>query len=242
MIVIDYNIIENISLNFEDIEVFKNFSLSVPSEKITCIVGPSGCGKTTLLNVIAGFVKSFDGKVNREKNDVGYIFQEDRLLPWETVYENIAIVKNDEYDKITESRNIDSILDELDLSEFKNKYPEQLSGGMKQRCALGRGFYFNPKILLMDEPYKSLDYDLKINLIGYLVRLWEKNKNTIVFVTHDIDEALLIGHKIVVLSKRPTKIVKEFEIETNFNNRDMNSNKHIELRKEIINYLTNRKG
>lgn len=232
----EYKILDNISLSFNEIEVFKDFSLSIEKNKITCIVGPSGCGKTTILNLIAGFLDCPVGEVNGNKADIGYIFQEERLLPWETVYKNIALVR----EKSAEVE-IDSILKELGLYEFRDKYPSQLSGGMKQRCALARGFYFNPKILLMDEPYKSLDYDLKINLIKYLRLLWDRNKNTVLFVTHDIDEALLLGHKTIVLSKRPTDIVNEFKLSTALSERSINNQEHIEIRKEIINYLTDMK-
>lgn len=230
----NYSILKNITLNYSEIEVFDNFSLDIEKQKITCIVGPSGCGKTSILNIIAGFIKDCHGEIKVSRDDVGYIFQEDRLLQWESVYNNIALVK----DKI-DNNEIESILSSLELLEFKDKYPNQLSGGMKQRCSLARGFYFNPKILLMDEPFKSLDYDLKITLVNYLRLLWEKNKNTILFVTHDIDEALLLGHNIIVLSKRPTTILKNFTLETTLSERNINTLEHTKLRQEIINALTN---
>lgn len=225
-------IIENIYLNFNDIEVYKDFTLEIGLNEITCIIGPSGCGKTSILNVVSGLNKNYKGEVNINSMDVGYIFQEDRLLPWETVYNNVSIVKSNNKKKIME------ILKDLELYEFKDKYPHELSGGLRQRCSLARGFYFNPKVLLMDEPYKSLDYDLKISLINYLTNLWKKNKNTIIFVTHDIDEALLLGNKIVVLSKRPTRILKEFFVNTSIEIRNINTAEHNEIRKEIINLLT----
>ncbi|MFV0503122.1 MAG: ABC transporter ATP-binding protein [Lachnospirales bacterium] len=219
-------------MNFNDIEVYKDFTLEIGLNEITCIIGPSGCGKTSILNVVSGLNKNYKGEVNINSMDVGYIFQEDRLLPWETVYNNVSIVKSNNKKKIME------ILKDLELYEFKDKYPHELSGGLRQRCSLARGFYFNPKVLLMDEPYKSLDYDLKISLINYLTNLWKKNKNTIIFVTHDIDEALLLGNKIVVLSKRPTRILKEFFVNTSIEIRNINTAEHNEIRKEIINLLT----
>ena len=224
---------KSISLAYEEIRVFEDFSLEVPEGEITCIVGPSGCGKTSILNILAGLVEVTTGQVDKVDAIVGYIFQEDRLLPWETVYNNIRIVRDQE-----DSLAIMSILSALEIDEFAHSYPRQLSGGMRQRCSIARGFYYHASLLLMDEPFKSLDYDLRLNLCAYLVKLWEKNRNTIIFVTHDIDEALLLGHRIVVLSKRPTQVEQVFNIATAPSKRNILDEEHVNLRGKIIDLMT----
>lgn len=226
-------LLNHINLKFDEIIVFDNFSLTVPENKITCIVGPSGCGKTSILNLLAGFITDFNGVANTGKEKVGYIFQEDRLLPWETVYQNIRLVREE-----TDNEEIMKLLNALELNEFKDKYPEQLSVGMRQRCAIARGFYYHSSLLLMDEPFKSLDYDLRFNLVRYLSELWNKNRITIIFVTHDIDEALLLGHQVVVLSRRPTRIIESFQIDSDIEARDMNQQEHMLMRNKIINHLS----
>ncbi|WP_207689104.1 ABC transporter ATP-binding protein [Criibacterium bergeronii] len=223
------NLLENVSLNFDEIRVFDNFSLSVPKEKITCILGPSGCGKTSILNMLAGLLNPAAGKVNVGKEKIGYIFQEDRLLPWETVYDNIRLVRGEE--------NCDEILQilySLEMLDFKDKYPSQLSGGMLKRVSLARGFYFEPSLMLMDESFKSLDYDLRLEQVKYLTKFWRKNKNTIIFVTHDIDEAVLLGHNIVILSGRITKIIDTYSLNSELEQRKLYDDEHIKLRNKII--------
>lgn len=226
-------VLDQVSLNYDEIEVFSDLSLDILKNKITCIVGPSGCGKTSLLNMLSGLLKPGKGHVKTDGERVGYIFQEDRLLPWETVYQNIKLVdKNENKEEILE------LLKALELADFKDKYPHQLSGGMKQRVSIARGFYYQSSLLLMDEPFKSLDYDLRVNLINYLARLWEQKNNTIVFVTHDLDEALLLGHQVVVLSSRPTTISECFTIQSELGIREINEQNHLEVRDKIIQLMT----
>lgn len=228
------SLLKNIKLSYNEISVLKDFSLNVPYQKITCIVGPSGCGKTSILNIIAGIVNDFEGVRDMSSRRIGYVFQEDRLLPWETVYKNVQLVRNDD-----NKDEIMALLDDLELSEFKDKYPHQLSGGMRQRCALARGFYYDGSLLLMDEPFKSLDYDLRLNMVTYLRRVWDHNQSTVIFVTHDIDEALLLGHQVIVLSKRPTRILETYEVNEPFESRVVMSDQHVMMRSQIIKHMTN---
>jgi len=222
-------LLKDVHLNYDEIEVLKGFTLEIPYKKITCIVGPSGCGKTSILNILAGLEENYSGVCHTESEKIGYIFQEDRLLPWETVYKNIQIVGKEE-----NKEEINELLKTLGLKDFKDKYPDQLSGGMRQRCAIARGFYYHSTLLLMDEPFKSLDYDLRLNLVKYLSFIWKMKKNTIVFVTHDIDEALLLGHQILVLSERPSKIAKRINLLTPHEKRSIMDEEHVHLRGQII--------
>lgn len=229
----DIHMLDSVSLRFKERSVLEDVSLTLPAHRMTCLIGPSGCGKTSILNMISGLLPASSGTVHRPSERVGYIFQEDRLLPWETVYDNVRLVREDE-----DSEEITSLLEALALTGFENAYPHQLSGGMRQRCALARGFYFHGDLLLMDEPFKSLDYDLRLSLIAYLGKLWKRHGNTILFVTHDIDEALLLGHRIVVLSKRPTRIVRQVDIPDDLEKRSLHTVAHAQRRAELIAWLS----
>ena len=207
-------------------------NFSAADGEIVCVVGPSGCGKTTLLNLISGLLEPCGGEVRRETRKTGYVFQEDRLLEWCTVYENIAIVaqqpKRDE---------ILGWIDKVGLKGFENALPRQLSGGMRQRCSLARAFYYEAPLLLMDEPFKSLDYRLRLEMTETLTRLWQKKRNTIIFVTHEIDEALMLGDRILVLSNRPSRALDVIALNRPREARRPTDADLNEVRNRIINYL-----
>lgn len=226
-------LLDEISLCYEEVQVLDKFSLEIETGKILCIVGPSGCGKSSILNIIAGLIDNYEGDIKQSLEKISYVFQEDRLLPWETVYNNVRIVKENEQEE-----EITDLLTSLELNGFGDKYPHQLSGGMRQRCSIARSFYYDAPLLLMDEPFKSIDYDLKVNMINYLINLWQKRKNTIIFVTHDIDEALLLGHKIMVLSKRPTRIIDIYDVKKAHTQRDLTDIELSDIRNKIIKNLT----
>lgn len=224
--------VEKLYKNYNDIKVLENISLDINKKEIICILGASGCGKSTLLNIIAGIIKPTNGNVNIGIKKIGYVFQEDRLLPWKSVFENIEIVNND-----SNENGIYKLIEEIGLKGFEHSFPNELSGGMKQRCSIARAFNYHSELLLMDEPFKSLDYSLRAKMIEQLINVWEKTNNSIVFVTHEIDEALILGDRIVILSSRPAKIVKIFEIKKEQNHRILNSKELTEIRNEIINLL-----
>ena len=231
--------LENISKNFNDIKILQNISLTIKSNEIICILGPSGCGKSTLLNIISGLIKPDIGKINKKFDKMGYVFQEDRLMPWKTVYENINFVES-KYS----TDEIYQLIDDIGLKDFEHYYPEQLSGGMRQRCSIARAFNYHSELLLMDEPFKSLDYTLVIKMVKQLIKIWKNNKNSILLITHNIDEALLLGNRIVVLSNKPTKILKNFDINIDQQKRNLNDEILVNTRNEIIDLLfqTNDKG
>lgn len=195
--------IKNLSKSFEnDRKVIANFDLKIEKEGITCLLGPSGCGKTTLLRIIAGLSKGDSGSVEGiDGVKFGYVFQEDRLLPWLTVKENIDWILPKE-NKI----DLDFYLNMLEINQIKNLYPKALSGGMKQRVSIARAFAFNSDIIIMDEPFKSLDYSLKLNLMKSIIKLNEHDNKTILIVTHDVQVAAFMGQNIILLEGGPLKV------------------------------------
>ncbi|MGN2369571.1 ABC transporter ATP-binding protein [Clostridium cagae] len=199
--------IKNLSKAYNNEIVFERFDLTLENSKVNCIVGKSGCGKSTLLNMLAGILKFDDGEISGiAKNEVSYIFQEDRLIEWLTVEENLIFALKKYYGKLELKEKIKSILSTLGLEDVKNKYPEELSGGMKQRVNIARAFGKPSKIILMDEPFKSLDYTLKYKIINEFKNIMLNENRTVVLVTHDVDEAIYFNGNIIVFGERPVKI------------------------------------
>lgn len=196
----------NLTKRFGDYVVLKNINLTIEDGQFVCIIGPSGCGKTTLLRIIEGF-EEYDGAVLHDGKPVHapspkrfMVFQDlDQLLPWKTVRGNILIGEKSE--GFTETYSVDYLLSLVGLVGFEDYYPHQLSGGMKQRVAIARALYMNPSILLMDEPFGSLDAHTRRGIRVELLRIWGEVKKTIVFVTHNIQESILLGDRVIVLSK-----------------------------------------
>jgi NitT/TauT family transport system ATP-binding protein len=199
--------VKDISKKYGNLQVLRNFNIKLEEKRISAILGPSGCGKTTLLNIISGLEKYDSGSIiGIENKKFSYIFQEDRLLPWSSVEENIHFVLKKDY-KDQEIINItDKYLKIVGLEEYRHYYPNQLSGGMKQRVAIARAFAYPSDILLMDEPFKGLDMELKKNLIEAFISLWKKDKRTVIFVTHDMDEAMRLADYIFILGGKPLAI------------------------------------
>ncbi len=192
-----------ISKAYEKQVVFDNLELDVEEGKILCVLGESGGGKTTFLNILAGLT-TYEGTVENLPKQVGYIFQEPRLLPNLTVEENLRYVGGT-------PQKIDELLQKTELSACRNKKPRALSGGEKQRVAIARAFLSDGDTLLLDEPFSSLDTALKIRLAKVFVSLWQEEKKTAVFVTHDIEEACMLAHRVVVLRKG--KIVLDLDMD-----------------------------
>lgn len=182
--------LKNITKRYGDLTVYENFSLSLEEGKITCLLGASGCGKTTLLNMLAGLTP-FEGEIVPAGLRCSYIFQQPRLVPNLTVGGNLRLVCKDE-------ERIVGMLARVGLSEKRNAYPAELSGGQAQRVSVARAFLHPAKLFLMDEPFSSLDTALKIRLIGLFCELWREQSPTVVFVTHDAEEACMLAHRVLI--------------------------------------------
>ncbi len=188
-------------------KIISGLSFSIEDGELAVIVGPSGCGKTTLLNIISKLTGDYYGQVERASEKIGYVFQEDRILPWLNVFDNIKIVKPEGCDS-----QVLEYIKLVGLEGFEAYFPDQLSGGMKQRCAIARALYFGSDFLLMDEPFKSLDYILKQKMLSDLQKIHNSKKNTILLVTHDIEEALTVADRIFVLQKNPCRLAKTINL------------------------------
>lgn len=202
--------LENISKSYGDLVVLDHFTLSIPRDQITVLVGPSGCGKTTLLNILAGLVQPDGGQVSSER--VSYLFQEPRLLPWFNVRENIGLPLRDVFEKEQVTEKVQRYLSDVGMDAYGDFYPNQLSGGLKQRVAMARAFAFPAPVLLMDEPFKSLDLKIRYRLMEDFIRLWRSEPRTVVAVTHDLHEAVALGDRVVLLTGRPVCIKRCYEI------------------------------
>lgn len=197
----------------KDMLVLDKIEFQIKEGEFLTIFGPNGCGKTTLLNIIAGLEQPTQGSIelntSKEETKVGFVFQsyQESLFPWKSVKGNIELALESRLRNRKERERIsESYLKEVGLLNFANKYPYQLSGGMKQLVAIGRAFAYEPHFFLMDEPFSALDYDNRIMMEEKLLDLWTKHKKTVIFVSHDIDEAVFLSDKIVILSKRPAKV------------------------------------
>jgi NitT/TauT family transport system ATP-binding protein len=225
--------INNLYKSYDNLKIFEDFNLKIESGQIICLLGPSGCGKTTLLNILSGIENYDKGNITGISDSFSYIFQETRLLPWLTIEDNIKFVlKSNNNLEITDIVN--RYLDVVQLSEYKNYYPSQLSGGMKQRVSIARAFAYESDILLMDEPFKGLDFDLKKKLINAFLSLWKNDNRTVLFVTHDIDEAILISDIIYILDGRPVKVKNRLKIDIPREERNTEDKELIELKNIIL--------
>ena len=224
--------LKDVYLSYGEHEVLGGISMDISAGEKICIIGPSGCGKSSLLNVISGMRKQTSGMVVNNHNRLSFVFQEDRLLPWKTVRENIRIVS-----PAAGEEELAGIISMVGLEGFENHLPSELSGGMRQRTSIARGFLYSADLLIMDEPLKSLDYCLRMDLVESIVNLTLKTGRTLLYVTHEIDEALMLADRIIVLTRSPAKISRELYIKTPQVNRKLGSPETAEIRSRIIGLL-----
>lgn len=203
--------------NGETLRAIDEVNFSLPADSFTCIVGPSGCGKTTVLRMILGLDTQYRGSVDLPREGpISAVFQEPRLLPWRTVEQNVRLV----LPTARQSESLDDLFDVLGLSEMRNFYPNQLSLGLARRASLARAFVLEPQLLILDEPFVSLDESTADRLRQLLLTLWQSRPTTVLLVTHDISEAAALADTVLVFSKRPASIVGRVAIDTPRDQRD----------------------
>lgn len=224
--------------------MIKDINLTVEDGEFLCLLGPSGSGKTALLRMIAGLDFPTSGEITENGRPVkgpdperGFVFQQYSLFPWRTVLDNIAFgpeVRGIDTDqRYQKARNY---IEMVGLSDFEDSYPHELSGGMKQRVAIARALANDPASLLMDEPFGALDVRTRWKLQEDLVRIWQEENKTVIFVTHNVDEAVFLADRVVILSKSPGQIIKTFKVELE-RIRDRDSDDYLDLKREITNVL-----
>ena len=215
---------KSISKKFDERLILDNINFEMNSGEILGLLGPSGIGKTTLLNILVGTEKQTQGEIiNFHNSKIGYVFQEDRLFEWLSLFENVKIV----------SENISLV----GLKDYYNYFPKELSGGMRQRGSIARALTFAANILLFDEPFKSLDIKLRFELLDLMKKLKKEKNISILFVTHDIEEALYACDRILIMKGQPAKISKEINISNSRIDHKLSIEKEVELKREILSSL-----
>src|SRR6266699_2813948 len=219
--------------------VLENIDLDVGKGEFLCLLGPSGCGKSTLLNIVAGFLEPSSGEVRIDREIVRgpdprriFVFQERGVFPWLTVEGNIGFGLFNLPPR-ERRRRIDYYIKLVGLQDFEKAYPQELSGGMKHRVEVARALAVNPDMLFLDEPFGALDSITRLIMRGELLRIWEAERKTIIFVTHDIEEAVQLADRVVVMSARPARIQRIVEIDI-AHPRDISSRRYLELRDGIF--------
>ena len=230
-------IFKNFSFSYPDKEIYKNFNAVFFGGKINVVLGASGVGKTTLLNALTG-LSGFDGEIENMPKNVSYIFQSDRLVKTISVEKNLDFVlKNVIPDKIARKNAIYDMAKLLEISDVLKRLPTEISGGQAQRVQMARAFLYPSEVMLLDEPFKGLDVSLKTRLIKKFLELWGRDGRTVVLVTHDVYDALLMGDKVFVLSGSPADIVYETELTVEKSERNLTDAVVTKYRDEIVNKI-----
>ena len=230
----------NLTKQFDQLLVLDDISFDVKKGEFLCIVGPTGCGKTTFLNSLTKLYQPTKGEilinnepVDLKKHSIAYIFQEYSTMPWLTVEENIRFgLEIKHTSKALADQKVEEYLEVVGLTKYRKYYPDQLSASMLQRVVIARAFATEPELLLMDEPYGQLDIELRFKLEDELLSLWKRNGTTVIFITHNIEEAVYLGERILVLTNKPTTIKTEIKNDLP-RPRDIASKDFVELRNKV---------
>ncbi len=230
----------------QPVRALEQVDLMVERREFVTILGPSGCGKTTLLNLVAGFEKPTAGEIRTDGqlvtgpgSDRAVVFQQAALYPWLTVRENIALGLRFRDKKHADLSRVDELIEAMGLSDFARHAPYQLSGGMAQRVAIARALVIEPSVLLMDEPFGALDAQTRAAMQLFVTNLWEKIQVTVLFVTHDIDEAIILADRVIVMAPRPGRVVADIRVDLPRPRKRIETvhPKYIELRRKILEYI-----
>ena len=213
--------VKNLNKKFGDLVVLNDISFDVYDGEFLCIVGPTGCGKTTFLNVLTKLIPTTEGDIyidgepaNPLKHNLSFVFQEPSSMPWRTVEQNIRVGMDiKRWPKEKADQRLEQMLDLVGLRDFRNYYPHQLSSSMDQRVVIARAFAIDPDLLLMDEPYSQMDLKLRYYLEDEITRIWRELKRTVIFVTHNIEEAVYLAERILVLTPKPSTIKTEVKVD-----------------------------
>jgi sulfonate transport system ATP-binding protein len=212
--------------SFKGIKVLENIDISLKEAEFLSIIGPSGCGKTTFLNIVSSLDKNFKGNVNINSSNIGFVFQDARLIPWLTIKENLLIVSKDK-----NIQEINELLKLVNLENILDLYPKDLSGGMARRVSFVRAFINKPKLIFLDEPFISLDYPTATALKKDFLEICKRFNTTIILVTHDLSEAIYLSNRIIFFNKNPATVIFEY---INSNNQEFNLKKIDELKNELL--------
>lgn len=236
--------VKNLTKCFGDLKVLDDISFTINKGEFVCIVGPTGCGKTTFLNLLTKLIEPTSGEIlidgepaNPQKHNLAFVFQEPSAFPWLTAEENIRFgLDIKKVDAENKKNQVDKIINLLGLQKFRKSYPHEMSVSMEQRVVIGRAFAMNPDLLLMDEPYGQMDIKVRYYLEDEVIKLWKEIGSTVLFITHNLEEAVYLAERVIVLSQKPAKIKAEFEIDLP-RPRNFADPKFIEIRKQITDMI-----
>lgn len=232
--------VKNLTKYFGDLHVLNDISFNIKKGDFICVVGPTGCGKTTFLNCLTRIYMPtkgdlfIDGELaDPKKHDLAFVFQEPSAIPWKTVEQNIRFgLELKKMDKEIIDERVEKMISLLGMEEFRDQYPGQLSVSTAQRIIIGRAFAMNPDLLLMDEPYGQMDIKLRFFLEDEVIRLWKEMGSTVIFITHNVEEAVYLAEKVLILSNKPTTIKEEVQVNLP-RPRDVTSPEFIQIRKYV---------
>lgn len=232
--------VKNLTKNFGELKVLDDVSFNIKKGEFVCVVGPTGCGKTTFLNLLTRLLEPTSGDLyidgepaDPKKHNLSFVFQEPSAFPWLTVQQNIEFgLRTKRVPKEEMQQRVNHIIKLLGLEKFRNSYPHQMSVSAEQRIVIGRAFAMNPDLLLMDEPYGQMDIKVRYYLEDEVIRLWKEIGSTVVFITHNIEEAVYLAERVLILTNKPAKIKEEVIVDMP-HPRDVTSKEFIELRRYI---------
>ena len=232
--------VKNLCKNFGELEVLKDCSFNVRKGEFICVVGPTGCGKTTFLNLLTCLIEPTSGEIlldgeraNPKKHDIAFVFQEPSAFPWLTVEQNLRFgLETKKKPKAYIDEHVDKIMKLMGLEPYRDKFPAQLSVSTEQKVVIGRAFAMNPDLLLMDEPYGQMDVKMRFYLEDEVVRLWKELGSTVIFITHNTEEAAYLAERVLILSQKPANIKDTVEVNLP-RPRDIYSDEFIAIRNRI---------